>query len=217
MAEGKKSFLLYCDLIHTVNLLSDEKAGELFKHVLDYVNDKNPKTECPFIKLTFEPIKQSLKRDLKKYEKIVGRNRLNGSLGGRPKNPEKPKKPSGLITNPKNPEKPDSDSDSDIEIIDKSITYEKEDFLKDWNELRKIHLKQPSFINSLTSSDREMLNDLIKDYSVEDIKNGMIGLFKQKVLPNGQTTMQSNPKHFLSHFNSYLTAYHDKNTKLYGS
>jgi len=29
MAEGKKSFLLYCDLIHTVKHLTDEKAGEL--------------------------------------------------------------------------------------------------------------------------------------------------------------------------------------------
>jgi hypothetical protein len=28
--------------------------------------------------------------------------------------------------------------------------------------------------------------------------------------------MQSNPKHFLKTFESYLTAYYDKNTNLYG-
>ena len=42
MAQDKKSFLLYCDLIHTIDKLPNEKAGELFKIILQYVNDKNP-------------------------------------------------------------------------------------------------------------------------------------------------------------------------------
>ena len=42
MAENKKGFVLYADLIHTVKLLEDEQAGKLFKHVLSYVNDENP-------------------------------------------------------------------------------------------------------------------------------------------------------------------------------
>ena len=69
MADNKKSFLLYCDLIHTVQKLSDDQAGKLFKHVLEYVNDLNPKTEDLLTQVCFEPIKQSLKRDLKKWEK----------------------------------------------------------------------------------------------------------------------------------------------------
>jgi hypothetical protein len=69
MAENKKGFLLYCDLIHTVEKLNDEQAGKLFKHVLDYVNDLNPVTEDLLTQVCFEPIKQSLKRDLKKWEK----------------------------------------------------------------------------------------------------------------------------------------------------
>ena len=69
MAENKKGFLLYCDLIHTVEKLDDEQAGKLFKHVLEYVNDLNPITEDLLTQVCFEPIKQSLKRDLKKWEK----------------------------------------------------------------------------------------------------------------------------------------------------
>ena len=69
MAENKKGFLLYCDLIHTVEKLDDEQAGKLFKHVLEYVNDFNPITEDLLTQVCFEPIKQSLKRDLKKWEK----------------------------------------------------------------------------------------------------------------------------------------------------
>jgi len=70
MATDKKSFLLYADTIHTVRKLTDEQAGRLFKHVLAYVNDENPTTDDILIEVAFEPIKQSLKRDLKKYEKI---------------------------------------------------------------------------------------------------------------------------------------------------
>jgi len=69
MADNKKSFLLYCDLIHTVQKLSDDQAGKLFKHVLEYVNDLHPETEDLLTQVCFEPIKQSLKRDLKKWTK----------------------------------------------------------------------------------------------------------------------------------------------------
>jgi hypothetical protein len=68
MAEGKKSVLLYCDIIHTVEPLTDEEAGRLFKHYLRYVNDQNPCAEDRLTALLFEPIKQNLKRDLRKWE-----------------------------------------------------------------------------------------------------------------------------------------------------
>lgn len=80
MAKDKKSFLLYCDLIHTVSKMPKDKAGELFIHILEYVNDKNPITDDLIIQLTFEPIKQSLKRDLEKYESIRYRNSINARL-----------------------------------------------------------------------------------------------------------------------------------------
>jgi len=70
MAEFKKSFLLYTDLIYTVEKLPDKKAGELFKYILKYVNDKNPETNDVIIQIAFEPIKQQLKRDLQKWESI---------------------------------------------------------------------------------------------------------------------------------------------------
>ncbi len=41
MAEEKKGFILYSDIIHTIEKLTDEQAGKLFKHILKYVNDLN--------------------------------------------------------------------------------------------------------------------------------------------------------------------------------
>jgi hypothetical protein len=82
MAKDKKGFILYADLIHTVDKMPSEKAGDLFKHILKYVNDLNPITNDLIIELTFEPIKQQLKRDLNKWEdKSIKRSNI-GREGG---------------------------------------------------------------------------------------------------------------------------------------
>ena len=77
MAENKTSFLLSCDLIHTVKKMPKADAGELFVHILEYVNDLNPETSNMVVDLVFEPIKQRLKRDLIKYEGIKAKNKEN--------------------------------------------------------------------------------------------------------------------------------------------
>jgi hypothetical protein len=74
MAENKKSVLLYCDIIHTVEELEDADAGLLFKHYLRYINDLNPEPPSKLIKIVFEPIKQNLKRDLRKWEEKSAKN-----------------------------------------------------------------------------------------------------------------------------------------------
>jgi hypothetical protein len=97
MAENKKSFILYADLIHTIEILPDEIAGKLFKVILAYVNDKDPKVEDLLLQISFEPIKQQLKRDLLKYEVFKTKQSDNGRLGGRPKGKEL------NVRNPNNP------------------------------------------------------------------------------------------------------------------
>ena len=77
MAKDKNSFLIYCDIIHTVEKLDDLQAGKLFKHLLKYVNDQKPIAEDIVTEIAFEPIRQSLKRDLIKYESIRERNSEN--------------------------------------------------------------------------------------------------------------------------------------------
>ena len=70
MAKNKKSFILYTDIKATVDKLSDEYAGKLFKHILAYVNDENPTTSDLLLEIAFEPVKQQFKRDLQKWEDI---------------------------------------------------------------------------------------------------------------------------------------------------
>lgn len=77
---GKKSFVLYSDLKEVVDKLPAEDAGKLFKLILDYVNDEEPEPDGLLMEIAFEPIKQQLRRDLKKWEDIIGKRSKAGKL-----------------------------------------------------------------------------------------------------------------------------------------
>tara|TARA_R110000822_G_scaffold23308_2_gene72248 strand:- start:59 stop:835 length:777 start_codon:yes stop_codon:yes gene_type:complete len=71
MAQNKKSFILYCDLIDNIDHLTNEEKGLLFQHLLEYVNDKQPdELEDRVILSAWKPIKKQLKRDLQKFEEV---------------------------------------------------------------------------------------------------------------------------------------------------
>lgn len=78
MANGKKSFVLYADLMKSVDHLTEEELGKLFKHILEYVNDMNPVLEDRVILSCWKPIERTLKEDLKKWEKQLEQRREAG-------------------------------------------------------------------------------------------------------------------------------------------
>ena len=122
MAKDKKSFVAYCDWLESFEELTDEEAGKLAKHLFRYVNDLNPEPPDKITKMCFIPIKQSLKRDLVKYEERADRARENGAKGGRPKT----QKTQSVISEPK---KPDSVSVS-VNVNDISIGTDFDAFFK---------------------------------------------------------------------------------------
>lgn len=79
--QGKKSFILYADLLHTLSKLPPDDAGNLFKLILEYVNDQNP-DESKYglvVEVAFSQVKQQLKRDLSKWNE----NREQRSKAGK--------------------------------------------------------------------------------------------------------------------------------------
>ena len=70
MAENKKSFVLYADLIKSIEHLTNEEKGILFNHLLEYVNDMNPTLTDRLILTAWKPIELQLKRDLVKFEEV---------------------------------------------------------------------------------------------------------------------------------------------------
>jgi hypothetical protein len=122
MAENKKAFVAYCDWLESFEELTDEEAGKLAKHLFRYVNDLNPEPPDKITKMCFIPIKQSLKRDLVKYEERADRARENGAKGGRPKT----QKTQSVISEPK---KPDSVNVS-VSVNDNVSVSSKDDGIK---------------------------------------------------------------------------------------
>ena len=117
MAKEKKSFLLYVDLIHTMEKLNDEQTGRLFKHILRYVNDLDPEPQDQFTEVVFEPIKQCLKRDLIKYEGIRERNKENANKRWNAKECDRiPPHTTAPNRIPKRTKNADSDNDNDKDI-----------------------------------------------------------------------------------------------------
>lgn len=122
MAENKKSFIAYCDWLNTFEELPDDKAGQLIKHLLRYVNDLDPKSDDILINAVFANIKQTLKRDLIKYEEIKVKRSESGKKGGRPKKQTKAKKPNAFLEKQTKAKKAVSDNVSDsVNVINKNI------------------------------------------------------------------------------------------------
>jgi len=154
--KDKKSFIAYCDWMEVFDALPDEQAGKLIKHLFAYVNDLDPKTDDPIVKLTFIPIKQSLKRDLSKYETYIQKQRNNGAKGGRPPKMEKPKEPTGLLENPTEPKKADSVS---VNVSVSDTVNVNDNVTKTHSELKDL----PTRINYFTHSVTEVntINNLL--------------------------------------------------------
>jgi hypothetical protein len=169
MSENKRGFLLYTDLINTVEKLPNDTAGKLFKHILQYVNDMQPTSDELIVEIVFEPIKQSLKRDLEKYNRIVERNRANGLKGGRPtikedKLPKPIETQSVNLGEKENPKQARNDNDNDNDINKINLTVNWDLFLSKFNSITG---KKAKVVNEKCK--RQVRSRLSEGYTKQDI------------------------------------------------
>ena len=85
MADGKNKIIVYQEWADSFNELTDQEAGKLIKHFFAYVNDEKPILKDRVLKMTWIPIQQTLRRDLKKWNQYLEKQSVNGRKGGRPK------------------------------------------------------------------------------------------------------------------------------------
>ena len=130
---SKNSFILHNDSLDVLDELTNEQAGMLLKAMRAFHCGQEIELDT-LTKIVFSPFKNQFDRDEVKYQKIVNRNKTNGLKGGRPSNPVKANKPSGLSGNPSKPKEPDSvnvnvNDSVNVSVIDKEkITPSKLDF-----------------------------------------------------------------------------------------
>lgn len=209
MAEGKKSFVLYCDLLHTVEKLPNEKAGELFKHILQYVNDLDPKTDDLIIELSFEPIKQNLKRTLKKWEEIKLKRSESGRLGGlksgetRSKNEANEANASKMKQNEANEA---VSVNGNVSVINNNIPDSVEKI--DWDMLIVV-------FNKIFGTKVRLINDDTKRKFKARIKSG----WTKDEIKNAMFVVQKDKFHIDNNFKYVTLEYfsRDKTLQLYGN
>jgi len=180
MAKDKKSFIMYADQQGVFKQLPDDVAGRLIKHIFSYVNDENPMTEELIINVAFEPIKQSLKRDLKRWEDYIEKQSLNGKKGGRPPKAKETQKTQAFLEKPK---KADSVNVSVSDNVNDNVNILFEEV---WSAYGRVG-------NKKTSKDKWKT---LKPKEREEI---------QKHIPRYINNHKSNDKlNFVPHFTTYL-------------
>lgn len=215
MAEDKKGFILYADQKELFEQLPNEKAGELIKHIFAYVNDENPVTDDLVINLSFTPIKQQFKRDLKKWEKTrEGRSKAGKASAEARKN----KKQQTLTksTNVENVQQTSTNptvndnvnvnvtvNDNVKEIESNKNAFSPKDFLIWFNEKRTEYLERPSNCNLLTNENKIHLEILSKNYTGVDFNKAFHNMCNNKWANESNLIL---PKHFLkpTNFDMYL-------------
>jgi len=198
MAKDKKSFVLYCDLIHTVNKLSDEDSGKLLKHLLKYVNDEDPETDSPIVDIAFEPIKQQLKRDLKDWESKINKRREAGKKGGLAKASNAKQSKANLAVNVT-----DTVNVSVNEIKVDTFTGKKKGFILWFNQSKFKYTGKQGKSKVLTKTDESNLKKLIDSYEQSDFDIAIKNLYNSKwAQENNMRTIS----HFvrIENFNKYL-------------
>ena len=125
MAENKKSFVLYADLINNIDHLTNEEKGILFTHLLEYVNDMNPILENRVVLSAWKFIQSQLKRDLVKFEEVKGKRSDAGkesarlrALNKEQQNPTKATSVESVQQTSTNPTDNDNDNDNVINKVD---------------------------------------------------------------------------------------------------
>lgn len=235
--EEKKSFVLYADLISVVEklILKDRAdktnhAGELFFAILKHVNDIELIDIDFVVELALEPIKNQLKRDLKKYNKTVAKRSEAGNLGNLKRyNPEIYKKVQGkeitlnegleLAKTRKTSQSDkivanvavnDNDNDNvnvnDNVIIDKSINNKKEIDVDAIFEKYKISYKKYASELIQSNSDLQDLNRLHKISNNQEVIKPTIRKYLLLFLGSLNLSQEKheNKGKFTSHFSNWL-------------
>jgi uncharacterized phage protein (TIGR02220 family) len=193
MAENKKSFVLYADLIKSIEHLTYEEKGILLTHLLEYVNDMNPILTDRLILTAWKPIELQLKRDLKKFEEVKEKRSLAG-------------KRSAELRALKIDEQAEANSTS-VESVEQTPTNPTDNVNDNVNDTVNVinnntinFDKLLSFLNSLTKRNFKLINEATKKKYRARIKDG----YTSKDIANAMKNAVNSDYHKENNF-TYLT------------
>jgi hypothetical protein len=189
MAESKKSFVLYSDLLQSIEHLTKEEAGTLFIHLLEYVNDKNPVLEDRLVLTAWKPIELQLKRDLEKFEEVKTLRSKAGkrsaelrSLNKPQQSPTKPTSVESVQQSPTNP------TDTVNDTVNDTVTVNVTDTVTDIKDLAKAKSTNTNTLKEKKKKENfDFLNSLISEGVKELTAKDYLTVRKTKKAANTET------------------------------
>ena len=186
MAENKKSFVLYCDLIHNIDHLTNEEKGILLQHLLEYVNDLDPILEDRLVLTAWKPIERQLKRDLQKFNEVKVKRSDAGKESARLRalkraknNPTNPTSVKSVQHTSTNPTVNDNENVNDNDINNNTPASPKAKGIDFDSLLMFLNLKTGKNFRIINKATRQKFNARLKDnYTKEDIRNAITNACK---------------------------------------
>jgi hypothetical protein len=161
MAENKKSFIMYADVIHVIEKLNDEQAGKLLKHIFRYVNDQNPIADDLIVDLVFEPIKRQMKRDLMGWEEKINYRSASGRLGGLKSGEVRRSKNEATKQNEAKRSNPSKNEANEAVTVNDTVNVTDTVNVKEKEKILTPDIIQLEFKNSFTWNEK-----IMKDYKI---------------------------------------------------
>lgn len=204
MAENKKSFVLYSDLIKSIEHLTNEEKGILFNHLLEYVNDLNPVLTDRLILTAWKPIELQLKRDLVKFKEVKAKRSEAGKRSAElraEKNEEKNSTKSTHVEsveqNSTNPTVNDNDNvtvnDNDNVILLEKETKEEKEILFSKNQIFGKELLEGKIWVETVSMQNKITPEEVPKW-IDEFNKKLTSEFDTKV----------SKKEYASHFSRWL-------------
>jgi len=157
MAQGKKSFIAYSDWKEMFDNLPNEVAGELIKHIFAYVNDEEPNSDNYVINALFANIKNTLKRDLNKWDEQREQRSLAGKRSAALRATKSNDRSIPFNEKTRNSTVSVSVSDS-VNVSDNVNVKEEEDVIRSIKEIVIDYKNNDRLINALLTSKEKLFS-----------------------------------------------------------
>lgn len=176
---AKNSFVVYYNYRETLEDLTDEQVGQLFRAIFDYEIDRTEPKFSGVLNVAFKFIKKDLDINLTKYENICNRNRKNGQNGGAPKGNQNARK------QPKQPKQPDNDNEYDND----NILVSKKERKEENNNINDI----------INTHARESYDEIFESFCVEPILKDVLIEFIRHCQMNKRMVTNDKLKNIIIH------------------
>jgi len=212
--EKKKSFVLYTDLLESIDHLSDQESGILFKHILKFVNGQDSEIQDRIIMTAWKPIELQLKRDLEKWDKTLEQRSKAGKASAESRKASQQN--STKSTHVESVQRTSTNSTDNVNVNDTVNVNENENDFKKRELIQRVRLNNQVFFELKASDQWLEIVGMQFHRNKEDVLQHLGRFFHEIVSKEDYKTNTKDAKnHFINWIkkDNPITKYYPKSTR----